>query len=117
MSNMSNTNNSTPIDLANIPRPTRSVQPNCMVYRDDKDVEHRIYMPQGAAERAWKLLEEKNWDELAKFEPYSKSALRQCFNTTPCTANTPQQTRATRNPTTRPLTLRRPSNAMKKVRR
>lgn len=83
---MSNSNN-TPVDLSKIPRPTRSVQPNCLAYRDDKDVEHRIYLPQGAAERAWKLFEEKQWDELAKFEPYSRSSLLRTpymFQQSPC---------------------------------
>ncbi|ERS96214.1 hypothetical protein HMPREF1624_07123 [Sporothrix schenckii ATCC 58251] len=67
----------TPIDFANIARPTRSVQPNCLTYNDDHGVQHRIYLPQGSSERASQLLMEKNWDELAKYEPYTNQGYKE----------------------------------------
>jgi hypothetical protein len=33
----------------------------------------QIWMPQGTMGKASKLLEDENWDELAKFELWSKS--------------------------------------------
>ncbi|CAK7198044.1 hypothetical protein SEUCBS139899_000702 [Sporothrix eucalyptigena] len=69
--------NTVPIDLSKIPRPTRSVEPNCMAYTDDKGVQHRIYMPQGTAKRAGQLLMSKQWDELAKFEPYTNQGYKE----------------------------------------
>lgn len=60
-----------PIDLASIPRPTRSVEVNGMTYTDDQGTKHNIYLPKGTARVATKLLTENMYDELAKFPPYS----------------------------------------------
>ncbi|KAI2616110.1 hypothetical protein GGR54DRAFT_641919 [Hypoxylon sp. NC1633] len=42
-----------------------------MFYRDDNGVEHSIYLPQGTMHKAWEHLQKKEWDELAKFAPYT----------------------------------------------
>ncbi|CAK7236724.1 hypothetical protein SBRCBS47491_009735 [Sporothrix bragantina] len=73
----SNETNNVPIDISNIPRPTRSVQPNCMAYTDDKGVQHRIYLPQGSLKTASDLLLSKRWDELAKYEPYTNQGYKE----------------------------------------
>ncbi|KAH8677825.1 hypothetical protein BX600DRAFT_450855 [Xylariales sp. PMI_506] len=49
----------------------RVVETNAMNYYDDKGVRHFIYTPKGTAARARELLMAKNWDELAKFAPYT----------------------------------------------
>ncbi|KAK3342882.1 hypothetical protein B0H65DRAFT_469635 [Neurospora tetraspora] len=54
------------------PQPIRTAEPNEMTYTDDKGVEHSIYLPQGTMHTAYGHLQNKRWDELAKFEPYSK---------------------------------------------
>ncbi|KAI1381999.1 hypothetical protein F4677DRAFT_439803 [Hypoxylon crocopeplum] len=51
--------------------PIQSAAPNNMKYRDDKGVEHSIYLPQGTMHTAWEHLQKKRWDELAKFAPYA----------------------------------------------
>ncbi|KAI0471155.1 hypothetical protein F4859DRAFT_484526, partial [Xylaria cf. heliscus] len=56
------------IDLPRGPLP--SSQPNNMVYKDNSGVVHSIYLPQGTMHTAWVHLENKRWDELAKFAPY-----------------------------------------------
>ncbi|KAI1267714.1 hypothetical protein F5Y18DRAFT_378634 [Xylariaceae sp. FL1019] len=53
------------------PGPMKSAQPNNMEYEDDDGVQHSIYLPQGTMKTAWDHLENKRWDELAKFEPYT----------------------------------------------
>ncbi|EFX00373.1 hypothetical protein CMQ_7375 [Grosmannia clavigera kw1407] len=57
-------------DLANV-KPIRGAQPNCLGYTDDKGIEHSIYLPQGTMHAAYDHLENKRWDELAKFAPYT----------------------------------------------
>lgn len=57
-----------------IPRKViRSVQCNSMHYTDPTRGMRQIWMPQGTMGKASKLLEDENWDELAKFELWSKS--------------------------------------------
>ncbi|KAL1895417.1 hypothetical protein Sste5346_005223 [Sporothrix stenoceras] len=73
---MANTNNN-PIDLSKIPRPTRSVEANCLSYTDDAGVQHRIYLRQGELQRASQLYEDKNWAELAKYEPYTNQGYKE----------------------------------------
>ncbi|GAW23461.1 hypothetical protein ANO14919_130200 [Xylariales sp. No.14919] len=51
--------------------PIRSKQPNEMSYTDNNGVERSIYLPQGTMHTAWEHLENKRWDELAKFAPYA----------------------------------------------
>ncbi|KAK3493819.1 hypothetical protein B0T13DRAFT_474575 [Neurospora crassa] len=51
--------------------PIQTAQPNNMVYTDDKGVQHSIYLPQGTLHTASDHLQNKRWDELAKFEPYT----------------------------------------------
>ncbi|KAK1775401.1 hypothetical protein QBC45DRAFT_246185 [Copromyces sp. CBS 386.78] len=51
--------------------PIRTVEPNNMHYTDEKGVEHSIYLPQGTMHTACEHLQNKQWDELAKFEPYT----------------------------------------------
>ena len=60
------------IDLASIPRPTRSVEVNSFFYTDEKGIKHDIYIPKGTVRVASKLWSEKMFDELGKFPPYSK---------------------------------------------
>lgn len=50
----------------------RSAAPNNMEYEDDNGVYHSIYLPQGTMHTAWEHLQNKRWDELAKFAAYSK---------------------------------------------
>ena len=52
--------------------PTKAVECNMMVYMDSVGIKHEIYMPKGTMQRACKLLEEKNWDELAKYPKWGK---------------------------------------------
>ncbi|KAI1429061.1 hypothetical protein F5Y12DRAFT_590124 [Xylaria sp. FL1777] len=51
--------------------PMRTAAPNNMEYEDDNGVHHSIYLPQGTMHEAWDHLENKRWDELAKFTPYT----------------------------------------------
>ncbi|KAH8165716.1 hypothetical protein CIB48_g2522 [Xylaria polymorpha] len=51
--------------------PLRTAAPNNMEYEDDNGVKHSIYLPQGTMHAAWDHLENKRWDELAKFAPYT----------------------------------------------
>ncbi|KAG9256928.1 uncharacterized protein F5Z01DRAFT_649367 [Emericellopsis atlantica] len=44
------------------------VQPNCIGYRDQMGSEREIFVPQGALEAAWGYVENKDWDELAKYD-------------------------------------------------
>lgn len=55
--------------------PIRTAEPNKMHYTDVRGVEHNIYLPQGTMHTAYGHLQNKRWDELAKFEPYSKPFL------------------------------------------
>ena len=48
------------------------VEPNQMTYVDSKGVERRIFLPKGSSRRAGQLLMESNWDELAKFQVWSR---------------------------------------------
>lgn len=50
----------------------KTADANFMSYTDDKGVYKEIYLPQGTVKTAWDHLENERWDELAKFEPYSK---------------------------------------------
>lgn len=54
------------------PIPKKTVECNMMVYMDCVGIKHEIYMPKGTMQRAGKLLEEKNWDELAKYPKWGK---------------------------------------------
>ncbi|KAL0476119.1 hypothetical protein QR685DRAFT_69517 [Neurospora intermedia] len=53
------------------PTPIQTAQANNMVYTDDKGIKHSIYLPQGTLRRASEYLQNKRWDDLAKFEPYT----------------------------------------------
>jgi hypothetical protein len=48
-----------------------TVECNSMAYVDQNNVQHQIYLPKGTAARARALFAAENWDELAKFPPYS----------------------------------------------
>ena len=50
----------------------KTADANFMSYTDDKGGYKEIYLPQGTVKTAWDHLENERWDELAKFEPYSK---------------------------------------------
>lgn len=54
------------------PGTMRSAEPNAMDYTDDKGVKREIYLPQGTMHAAWDHLQNERWDELDKFEEYSK---------------------------------------------
>lgn len=54
------------------PRPTKYAEPNCLVYRDNNDIEHQIYTPKGTFKVARDHALNERWDELKKFAPYSK---------------------------------------------
>lgn len=47
------------------------VECNSMAFVDQNNVQHQIYLPKGTAARARALFAAENWDELAKFPPYS----------------------------------------------
>ncbi|KAJ8132036.1 hypothetical protein O1611_g1585 [Lasiodiplodia mahajangana] len=51
--------------------PLPSAAPNNMEYEDGNGVKRSIYLPQGTMHAAWDHLENKRWDELAKFAPYT----------------------------------------------
>ncbi|KZF24032.1 hypothetical protein L228DRAFT_244896 [Xylona heveae TC161] len=53
-----------------IPLPLWSRPPNSMEFTDDNGVYHDIYLPVGTAHAALDHLQNKRWDELAKFEPF-----------------------------------------------
>ncbi|KAI1120833.1 hypothetical protein F5Y10DRAFT_272691 [Nemania abortiva] len=57
------------VNLPEGPLPTAA--PNNMEYEDENGVKHSIYLPQGTMHAAWDHLENKRWDELAKFAPYT----------------------------------------------
>lgn len=55
-----------------VPPPTRSRQPNTMVYTDENEKVREIWLPKGTMHEAWELLQKEDWDELKKFEDWSK---------------------------------------------
>ncbi|KAI2611691.1 uncharacterized protein GGS25DRAFT_520002 [Hypoxylon fragiforme] len=67
MDTTANTTTTTPKPAGSIP----SAAPNNLAYTDDKGVEHSIYLPQGTMQTAWDHLQNKRWDELAKYAPYT----------------------------------------------
>ncbi len=53
-------------------RPKKRVHVNWMSYEDKDGTPREIYLPRGTAETAWDHLMNERWDELAKFETYSR---------------------------------------------
>jgi hypothetical protein len=64
------------VNLPNpIPRHTTSRQCNTMSYTDGNGLERQIWLPKGTMQRAWELLQQEKWDELANFEDWSEFAI------------------------------------------